>query len=136
MGDQGALLCTATHRRKNRTTAAVPLPEIINGIFYVLRTGGTGDRMPHDLPPWRTCNHHFSRWRRDGTWQKVHDALRERLREQAGRGPTPAAAVIDSQSVTTAEKGGLADRTLSAMMRASMSKGEKDISWSIPADSC
>src|SRR5690349_14874760 len=76
-----------------------PLREIINGIFYVLRTGCTWEMMPHDLPPWRTCNHYFSRWRREGTWQRVHDALREQLRVASRRNPTPSAAVMDSQTV-------------------------------------
>jgi putative transposase len=79
--------------------------DIVNGILYVLRTGCTWDVMPHDLPPWRTCNHYFSRWRREGLWQTVHDALRERLRVKAGREAAPSAAVLDSRSVKTAEKG-------------------------------
>ena len=112
------------------------LRDIINGIFYVLRTGCTWDMMPHDLPPWCTCNHYFSRWRTDGTWQKLHDALREKLRVRSGKEATPSAAVIDSQSVKTAEKGGLKDRTLLAMMRASVSRDVSDIFWSTRTDCC
>ena len=109
--------------------------EIVNGIFYVLRTGCTWDMMPHDLPPWRTCNHYFSRWRNDGTWKTVHDTLRERLRVQSGRNATPSAAVLDSQSVKTAEKGGLKNRALLVMMRQSTSKDVNAIfSWT-PTDS-
>jgi putative transposase len=110
--------------------------EIINGIFYVLRTGCSWDMMPHDLPPWRTCNHYFSRWRREGTWQSVHDALRERLRTKMGRQASPSAAILDSQSVKTAEKGGLANRTLLAMMQASMSKDGSAIFLWTPTDCC
>ena len=110
--------------------------ELINGIFYVLRTGCTWDMMPHDLPPWNTCNHYFSQWRRDGTWQTMHDALRERLRTKMGRDATPSAAILDSQSVKTAEKGGLSNRTRLAMMRASMSKDVSAIFLSTPTDSC
>jgi len=111
--------------------------DIVNGIFYVLRTGCTWDMMPHDLPPWNTCNHYFSQWRRDGTWQRVHDALREKVRVQSKKQATPSAAVMDSQSVKTAEKGGasrpsLKNRTLLAMMQASMSKDVNDIFSSIP----
>jgi putative transposase len=101
--------------------------QIVNGIFYVLRSGCTWDMMPHDLPPWHTCHHYFSRWRRDGTWQRIHDTLRERLRVQSGREASPSAAIIDSQSVKSAEKGGLSDRTLLAMMRQSISKDVSDI---------
>ena len=120
--------------------------EIIDGIFYVLRTGCAWDMMPHDLPPWNTCHHHSRRWRTDGTWQGVHDALREQVRARSGREATPSAAVMDSQSVKTAEKGGagakmpkapgLKDRTLSAMMRQSASRDVSDtFSWT-PAGCC
>ena len=88
-----------------------PRREVVNAIRYVLRAGCAWRMLPHDLPPWRTAFHYFRTWRRDGTWQRVHDALRERTRRSQGRQASPSAAVIESQSVKTTEKGGLGDTT-------------------------
>jgi putative transposase len=81
--------------------------EILNGIFYAVRSGGAWHLLPHDLPPWRTVYHYFWSWRREGIWQKIHDRLREQVREAAGRNANPSAAVIDSQSIRTSEAGGV-----------------------------
>ena len=83
-----------------------PRREVVNAIRYVLRTGCSWRMLPLDLPPWRTAFHYFRTWRRDGTWQRAHDILRSQTRQSEGRRASPSAAIIDSQSVKTAEKGG------------------------------
>ena len=82
--------------------------EIVNAIFYVLRTGCQWRMLPHDFPPWQTVYTYFRNWRLDGTWQRIHDTLRRKVRRAAGRHPEASAASLDSQSVKTTEKGGLA----------------------------
>ncbi|TWT94684.1 IS5 family transposase [Stieleria varia] len=79
--------------------------EIINAILYWNRTGCQWRYLPSDFPNWNTVYGVFRRWRIDGTWKKIHDKLREKVRKAAGKKPTPTAAIIDSQSVKSAEGG-------------------------------
>ena len=82
--------------------------EIVNALLYVCRTGCQWRLMPHDLPYWKTVYTYFRVWRLDGTWSHIHSALREQVRRAAGRQAQASAAILDSQSVKTTEKGGLA----------------------------
>jgi putative transposase len=78
---------------------------ILDAILYVVRTGCQWRQLPLDFPRWKTVYTVFWRWRKAGLWERLHDTLRKRVRQAAGKKRTPSAAILDSQSVRTAEGG-------------------------------
>ncbi len=108
----------------------VNVREVVNGLMYVLSTGCQWSAIPKDLPPRSTVNHYFCRWSYDGTLDHLHHALYQRCRELAAREASPTAAIIDSQSVKSAEKGG-STATRQALMQPRRSKARSGISSSI-----
>ena len=104
--------------------------EVVNGLMYILSTGCQWRAIPKDLPARSTLYDYFDLWSYDGTLDRLHEALYVKCREQAGRAASPTAAILDSQSVKSAEKGGIAS-TRMALMRARRSKGRSGISSSI-----
>jgi len=108
MGDPGTVDPACQRRGHPRTT---DMREVLNALFYVDRTGCQWRALPHDFPPWSTVWSDFRAFRNDGTWKRMHTALREKTRVRMGREPPPSAASIDSQSVKPSQKGGLAGMT-------------------------
>jgi putative transposase len=96
---------------------SVETREIVNALRYQLRAGGAWRLLPHEFPPWPTVYAYFRRWQADGTWERMASALRRDLRVALGRRAEPSAAILDSQTVKTTEKGGHV-----ATMRASTSR--------------
>jgi putative transposase len=84
----------------------VDMREVVNALFYRNRNGCGWRALPHDFPAWKTVYNYFQWWQWDGTWTKILDALRQQVRQGAGREPTPRVAVVDSQSVKASEVGG------------------------------
>jgi transposase len=110
-------------------TRRVNLREVVNGLMYVLSTGCQWRAIPKDLPPRSTVYDYFDLWTWDRTLDRIHHALYVTCREQAGRVASPTAAIIDSQSVKSAEKGGGASIRM-AMMRARRSRARSATSSS------
>src|SRR5262245_38245222 len=80
--------------------------DLANAVFYVVPNCCPWRSLPHDIPPWDSVYVYFRRWQKDGTWQRVHDALRADARADDDREPQPTAAILDSQSVKTTSRGG------------------------------
>ena len=109
----------------------VDLREVVNGLMYVLSTGCQWRAVPKDLPARSTLHDYLGLWQWDGTLGRIHHALYVACREQAGREASPTAAIIDSQSVKSAEKGGRrSTRTVS--MPARRSRERSAMCWSTP----
>ena len=108
----------------------VDVREVVNGLMYILGTGCQWASIPKDLPPRSTVNHYFCRWTYDGTLDRLHHVLYQRCRELVGREASPTAAIIDSQSVKSVEKGG-STAIRRALMQARRSKARSGISSSI-----
>ncbi len=92
-------------KRSRRGRRPIDRRRVVNGILYVVRTGCQWRMLPADFPNWSTVYGIFWRWRNEGVWEKVHDALREKVRRAADKKSTPTVAIIDSQSIRTAEGG-------------------------------
>jgi transposase len=104
-----------------------PKREMLDAICYILRRGCAWRLLPHDFPPWQLVYQYCWRWRKDGTWQHLHDMLRGDVRVAARKRRQPSASSIASQSIKTTETGGSA-----AMMRTSTSRDASGISGSRP----
>lgn len=91
--------------RAKRGRPPIDRRQILNAILYVVRTGCQWRQLPLDFPRWKTVYTVFRRWRMSGLWERIHAALRRRVRQSVGKRCTPTAAIIDSQSIRTAEGG-------------------------------
>jgi len=101
---------------------------VANAVMYILSTGCQWRYLPKDFPPYSTVHHYFLWWHCDGVLDRIHHVLYVACRQKAEREASPTAAIIDSQSVKSAEKGGPASMHM-AMMRAKRSKARNDIYW-------
>src|SRR5215203_469673 len=105
--EEWALLEPYLPAQKRRGRPRLHSPrEILDAVFYVLKSGCQWRMLPRDFPPWKTVFHYFRAWRIDGTWERLNRTLRRRLREKLGRDPEPSAGIVDAQSARTTGVGG------------------------------
>jgi len=100
------LTARATGRHAGGRPRWYPLRRVVDAVLYVVKTGCQWRLLPRDFPPWKSVFETFRAWRRKGLWARMTRTLREELRQKLGRTAQPTAAIIDSQSVQTALKGG------------------------------
>jgi putative transposase len=84
----------------------VDMRQVLNGLFYIARTGCAWRMLPKEYPPRDTIYYYFKTFRQDGTWERIHDLMRKRVRVKHGKRQQPSVAIVDSQSVKTTEKRG------------------------------
>ena len=104
--EQYALVEPFLPKPKRTGRPPADLREVLNAIFYLVRSGCQWRLLPHDFPPWSTVHTWYRRWRTDGTWARMNEALRQQVRVAAGRHPSPRSSAADSQSVKTTSQGG------------------------------
>jgi transposase len=121
--------------RRGGRKRRVGVREVLNGIFHVLATGRQGRALPKDLPPKSTVHDYLTLWAWDGTLNRLHHALFVQAREQAGKEASPTAAIVDSQSVKSAEKGARAS-IRRALTLARRSRARSATSWSTRSAFC
>jgi putative transposase len=105
--EQFALLEPFLPKPKRTGRRMANLRDVLDAIFYLVRTGCQWRLLPHDFPPWSTVHTWYRRWRKDGTWGRINEALRQQVRSAAGRHPSPRSSAADSQSVKTTPQGGM-----------------------------
>ena len=103
---QWKLLLPLLPKAKKKGRRPADLRLILNGLLYFVRSGCAWRLLPRDFAPWQTVYGYFRRWRLQGLWQHLHDVLRRVVRREAGKRSQPTAAILDSQSVRSADHGG------------------------------
>lgn len=104
--EQWAIIAPLLKRSGPGRPMKLDLRAVVNAILYVLRTGCQWAYLPHDYPNFNSVYYHYHKWCWDETWEEINTALRQQIRQEAGREAQPSLAIIDSQSVKTTEVGG------------------------------